>query len=279
MTTTIALMGAGGKMGCRLTDNLKELPEYDVRYVEVSEAGKERLAQRGITVTPEEEALAGADVVILAVPDTLIGAICRAIIGKVKPGSMIMTLDPAAAYAGDLPVRDDITYFLAHPCHPPIFNDEVTEEARTDWFGGVHAKQNIVCALHSGREADYARGEAIARAMYAPILRAHRVTTEQMAVLEPALVETLTATCLTIIKEGMDEAVRLGVPPEAAWDFLSGHLRVELAIIFGLAGFPFSDGAILAIQKAKERIFRPDWKESIFTIANVQKSVREIVHG
>jgi hypothetical protein len=168
---------------------------------------------------------------------------------------------------------------LAHPCHPPLFNDEVTEEARTDWFGGVHAKQNVVCALHSGPEADYARGEAVACAMYAPVLRAHRVTTEQMALLEPALVETLTATCLTIIKEGMDEVVRMGVPAEAAWDFLSGHLRVETAILFGLAGFPFSDGAILAIQKAKDRIFQPDWKESVFAIANVQKSVREIVHG
>src|SRR5690606_19879209 len=153
------------------------------------------------------------------------------------------------------------------------------EEARTDWFGGIHAKQHIVCALHSGPEEAYARGEAIARAIYAPVMNAHRITTEQMALLEPALVETLSATCIAVIKEGMDEIVRMGVPEEAAWDFLSGHMRIEVAIIFGMAGFPFSDGAKLAIAKAKDRIFRPDWKENVFDLANVKKSVQEITEG
>jgi hypothetical protein len=272
-------MGAGGKMGCRITDNIKEMTEYDVRYVEVSERGQARLAERGISVTAEDVALADADVVVLAVPDALIGTICKTLIPKVKSGAMVMALDPAAAYAGELPARADISYFLAHPCHPPLFNDEVTEEGRTDWFGGIHAKQHIVCALHSGPEANYARGEAIARAMYAPVMNSHRVTTEQMALLEPALVETLSATCISIIKEGMDEIVRMGVPEAAAWDFLSGHMRIEMAIIFGMAGFPFSDGAKLAIANAKSRIFREDWKENVFDIANVKKSVLEITKG
>lgn len=279
MTTKIALMGAGGKMGCRITDNIKDMAEYEVRYVEVSEAGRARLAERGLSVTPEDEAVADADVVILAVPDVLIGKIAQTLVPKLKPGAMVMTLDPAAAYAGELPQRDDIVYFLAHPCHPPLFNDETTEEARTDWFGGIHAKQHIVCALHSGPEEAYARGEAIARAIYAPVMNAHRITTEQMALLEPALVETLSATCIAVIKEGMDEIVRMGVPEEAAWDFLSGHMRIEVAIIFGMAGFPFSDGAKLAIAKAKDRIFRPDWKENVFDLANVKKSVQEITEG
>jgi D-apionate oxidoisomerase len=279
MTTSIALMGAGGKMGCRITDNIKDMAEYDVRYVEVSPRGQERLDERGLSATAEDDAVASADVVILAVPDALIGTICQTLIPKVKAGAMVMALDPAAAYAGELPEREDITYFLAHPCHPPLFNDEVTEEGRTDWFGGIHAKQHIVCALHSGPEDDYPKGEAIARAMYAPVMRSHRVTTEQMAILEPALVETLSATCISVIKEGMDEVVRMGIPEEAAWDFLSGHMRIEMAIIFGMAGFPFSDGAILAINKAKDRIFRPDWKENVFDIANVKRSVDEITKG
>ena len=54
---------------------------------------------------------------------------------------------------------------------------------------------------------------------------------------------------------------------------------IETAILFGHSRVPCSDGAMLAIQRAKERIFRLDWKENIFTIANVQQSVREIVHG
>ena len=277
MSTRVALLGAGGKMGCRITDNIKGLSEYDVRYVEVSEQGRARLAERGIQATDEDTAVRDAKAVVLAVPDALIGSICRTLVPKLSVGTLVILLDPAAAYAGELPARDDISYFVAHPCHPPIFNDEVTPEAQNDWFGAAHAKQNIVCALHSGREEEYARGEALARAMYAPVMRAHRVTTEQMAFLEPALVESLTGSCITVIKEGMEEVIRKGIPPEAAWDFLAGHIRVDLAIVFGIAGFPFSDGAKLAIAQAKEQVFRPDWKENIFGVENVRKSVAEIV--
>ena len=40
--TSIALFGAGGKMGYRLSSNLRG-SRYDVRHVEVSEAGRARL--------------------------------------------------------------------------------------------------------------------------------------------------------------------------------------------------------------------------------------------
>jgi len=275
--TKIALMGAGGKMGCRITRNLKDDSRYSLFYVEISEAGIANLAELGVSTTPQTEALAQAEVVILAVPDALIGQICHEIVPALNSGTMVIGLDPAAAYAGVLPEREEIVYFITHPCHPPLFNDETDPEARVDWFGGEKAKQSIVCALHQGPEAAYAKGEAIARAMYAPILRAHRITTEQMAILEPALVETLSATCITIIREAMEEAVRMGLPEEAARDFLFGHLRIELAIVFGFADFPFSDGAILAIEKAKKRLFRDDWKK-IMEIESVQHSVREITH-
>ena len=75
---------------------------------------------------------------------------------------------------------------------------------------------------------------------------------------------------------GFDEAVRMGVPEEAAWEFLSGHARIEFGIIFGFAGFPFSDGAKLAIANAYEKIFKPDWKERIMDKEAIQQSVREI---
>lgn len=274
--TTVALMGAGGKMGQRITQNLRSHPHYDMLYVEVDEAAVAELRRDGIRVTLQDEALEQSDIVILALPDRLLAPVTVEVVSKVNSGSMLICLDPAAAYAGNLAERDDISYFLAHPCHPPLFGGETDPEAREDWFGGQQkAKQNIVCALHHGPEEDYARGEALARAMYAPVMRAHRVTTEQMAILEPALVETLAATCLYIIREGMDEAISMGVPEEAARDFLLGHLRIELAIIFDKAGFPFSDGALLAISKAKERIFRSDWKQ-VMALENVKKSVREI---
>jgi hypothetical protein len=274
---TIALMGAGGKMGCRIADQLRTLPEYRMLYIEISPAGLANLAERGLSATPQEEALAQADVVILAVPDALIGPICDQVVPQLKSGAMVIGLDPAAPYAGVLPERPDISYFIIHPCHPPVFSDETDPRATRDWFGGI-AKQSVVCALHQGPEAHYALGEAIARAMFAPILRTHRLTTEQMAILEPGLVETLTATCLTIIREGMDEVIQMGVPEEAVRDFLYGHLRVELAVLFDQAGFPFSDGAIYAINQAKPHIFQPDWKK-VLSLESIRQSVKEITQA
>ena len=94
--STIALMGAGGKMGQRLTRNLKDNPDYKTLYVEISESGQASLTKLGLVVTPQVEALAQADVVILAVPDALIGRICREIVLGLKSGTMVIGLDPAA---------------------------------------------------------------------------------------------------------------------------------------------------------------------------------------
>jgi hypothetical protein len=276
--TTIALMGAGGKMGNRVTRNLKDNADFKTLYVEISEAGRASLAELGVSVTPQEEALAQADVVILALPDALIGKICNDIVPKLKSGTMVLSLDPAAGYAGMLPAREDISYFISHPCHPPLFNDETEPEARQDWFGCTKAKQHIVCSLHQGPEEDYAKGEAVARVIFAPVMRAHRLTTEQIAILEPALVETLSLTCIMVIREGMEEAIRMGIPEQAVKDFLFGHIRTELAIVFDIAGFPVSDGARHAMTEAKKQIFQPDWKK-VMTMENLRQSVREITHA
>ncbi|HEY0866466.1 MAG TPA: phosphogluconate dehydrogenase C-terminal domain-containing protein [Fimbriimonas sp.] len=275
--TSIALFGAGGKMGCRLTDNLKHRSEYRVLYVENGEPGLANLERRGLSPTPAEDSLPQADVVILALPDLALGAVSQQVVPQMKAGAMLMTLDPAAAYAGVLASRPDVPLFVTHPCHPPIWNDE-EGEARRDFFGGIKAKQNIVCAVENGSDADYARGDAIARAMYAPVMRSHRITVEQMAYLEPAMAETVTAMCCTIIKEAMDEAVAHGVPPEAAKDFMMGHVNIPLAIVFGEAGNPFSDGAKLIIEYGKRRVIRPDWKR-VFEPESLKDQVRAIVTG
>jgi hypothetical protein len=275
MNTTITLMGAGGKMGCRIADNLRKT-QYTIRHVEVGERGKAALAQRGITPLPAEEALDGTDVVILALPDNRIGRITSDLEPHFRAGVMLMALDIAAPLAGDLPKRDDLVYFVTHPCHPSVFGGETAPEAQLDFFGGVHARQNIVCSLVQGPEEKYALGEAIARAIYAPVLTSHRCTAEQMAILEPVLSETVLGTCLTIIREAMDEAVKLGVPEAAARDFLLGHLKVELGIVFQLfEGATFSDGALKAIDEAKCSLFQPDWKK-VFEQDAILESIRQI---
>jgi len=276
--TTIALMGAGGQMGTRIAQKLKGNANYKTLYVEVSEEGKRKLAGLGLSVTSQDDAIQQADVVILAVPDRLIGPICQDMVPRVKSGAMIMGLDPAAGYAGVLPERREISYFITHPCHAPMFGDETDPEAQQDFFGGDKARQSIVCSLHQGPEEDYARGEAIARVIYAPVRQSYRITTEQMAILEPALVETLGLTCVYIMKEAMDEAVRMGVPRAAAQDFLFGHVRCMMGEVFLLDGATLSEGARLAVSQAKEQIFQPDWIK-VMKIENIKESVRKITRA
>jgi len=170
-------------------------------------------------------------------------------------------------------------YLVAHPCHPPIFNDETSAEAKRDYFGGIAAKQHIVYALMQGPEEAQTLGEDIARRMYAPVMRAHRVTVQQMAILEPVLSETVGATCISVIREALAEAVRRGVPAQAAQDFIEGHLTVEIAILFGhLPGAQFSDGAKNAIERAKQSLFRPDWKR-VFEPDEVTESIYQITRS
>jgi D-apionate oxidoisomerase len=270
-------LGAGGKMGGRITANLHHLPQYEVDYVEASEERRKQMAEAGVKTTGMEEALARTEAVILGVPDRLIGKITHEIVPKLKPGTIVIGLDPAAAYAGVMPERNDITYFIAHPCHPPLFSDTEPASAKSDWFGGQGAlKQSVVCALHQGPEAHYAVGEKLAAAMYAPILRRHRVTVEQMAILEPAVVESTMATCIAAMREAMDRAVELGVPEQAARDFCLGHIRTLTAVAFGFAGFPISDGAIKAIEQNRPRIFHDNWKQEVISLPAIRQSVRDI---
>ncbi len=275
--TTIALFGAAGKIGARIAKLLSEDSSYRTLFIEAGEAGQERLRAAGLTPTPETEAVPQADVVILAVPDLFIGKIAAGIVPVLKTGAMVIGLDPAAPHSGKLPPRSDISYFITHPCHPPVYNNETEELARTDYFGGV-AKQNIVCSLMQGPEAHYALGEEIARKMFAPVMNAHRITVEQMAILEPALVETVTITCMQVVRDAMDEAVRRGVPAEAAKDFLLGHINIDIAILFGFLNAQFSDGAKLAVKRGMEQIIQPDWKK-VFEPENIMKEVRAITEG
>jgi D-apionate oxidoisomerase len=272
---TIALFGAGGKMGARLTRNLQR-SSYVVHHIEVSEVGRKRLKdEMGIACVDVDTALANADAVILAVPDTVIGKIAASIESKLKAGTMVITLDAAAPFAGHLPNRPDLTYFVTHPCHPSIFNNEAAEEARQDRFGGLAAPQSIVNSLMQGPAEAYSVGEAIAKTIYAPILRSYPMTVEQMALLEPGLSETVCATLLAVMKDGMDEVVKRGVPKEAARDFLLGHMNILAAVIFEEIPGAFSDACNKAIEFGKPRLMRDDWL-GIFEPAEIGDSIKRI---
>ncbi|MCU0341790.1 MAG: NAD(P)-binding domain-containing protein [Spirosomaceae bacterium] len=275
--TKIALVGAGGKMGCRLTDNFLKYDHYDVSYLEVAERGIQNLAERGVTVTTQEAAIPDADVVILALPDVALGHLSAQIIPQMKAGALVLTLDPAAPLDGVIAHRDDLGYVIAHPCHPSVFNWEPTETAFRDFYGGISAKQSIVVALMYGTEAHYELGEKVAQDMYAPIKDTYRITLEQMATLEPAMVETLAQTCMEIVKEGYDRIVEKGVPADAAREFVLGHLRIQIAVLFKEVNGTFSDAAYKISKRAKPILFKEGW-EKIFEMDDIREQVRDITN-
>jgi hypothetical protein len=271
----VTLIGAGGKMGMRLTHNLLK-SEYEVNYIEVSKEGINKLKEKGIKTTDGYEAVPQADAVIFAVPDIALGKVTEEYVPVMKSGALAITLDPAAALAGKLFKRDDIAYFITHPAHPSIFNWEPDEEKMKDHFGGVAAKQAIVCALMKGDDVHYAEGDKLAKAFYAPVWRSHRISAEQMGLLEPALVETLASTCVYVIREGLNEVIKRGVPPDAARDFLLGHLRIQMAVLFNeLPGAVFSDAANKALQRGLGEFINDDWKK-VFEPENVKDQIISI---
>ena len=271
----VILVGAGGKMGMRLTHNLVN-SKYKMTYLEISQTGIERLKEKGIVAVQTHKHIPESDVVILAVPDVALEKVSSEIIPLMKSRSLVITLDPAAALAGKLCKREDIGYFITHPTHPSVFNWEPVEENMKDHFGGTAAKQSIVCALMCGNENDYKLGEELACKFYGPVLRSHRITVEQMGLLEPALVETLASTCIYVIREGLNEVVKRGVPYDAARDFLLGHLRIQMAVLFNeLPGAVFSDAANKALQRGLKEFIKEDWRK-VFEPDNLKDQILSI---
>jgi putative NADH-flavin reductase len=256
----LALFGAGGKMGMRLGANLAKNNEFETMHVEVSDAGQAAVREAyGVDCVDVDAALNGADIVVLAVPDTVIGKVSHGIIDKVKSGAMLFILDGAAPFAGHLPERDDVTYFVSHPCHPPIWNDETEMDAKRDYFGGIAAKQGIVNVLVQGPEEDYAIGERVGKAVYAPVVRSHRVTLKQFALLEPGLSETVNGSLMLVLRQAMDEVIRKGVSYECAKDFLLGHMNIMGAVMFDEHKGVFSDAANKAIEFGVPVLMKDDW--------------------
>ena len=103
MSIKIALLGAAGKMGTRISRSLKDEPAYEVLYVEGNEQGEESIRSRGDQPSPRADAVAAADVVIMAVPDRLIPAIASEAVLGMRSGAMLVCLDPAAPHAGVIP--------------------------------------------------------------------------------------------------------------------------------------------------------------------------------
>ncbi|MFH8462683.1 phosphogluconate dehydrogenase C-terminal domain-containing protein [Streptomyces sp. NPDC017991] len=257
---TVAVIGAAGKMGQRVSNNLVE-SDFRVLFSEASPKGQELIRGLGRELTGSADAVAEADVVVLAVPDVVLGKVSEELVPLMRPGTVVLTLDPAAAYAGLLFDRADIHYACAHPCHPSVFLERTTKEEWQDTFGGIAAPQEVVAAYEGGDEAKQELADSVIRVMYAPVVDVHWVTVKQLAVLEPTLVETIACMVGALLTEALHETVHtVGVPEKAARAMLLGHTQVALANTLKGSN-PFSDACLIAMDYGRESIVRDDWKK------------------
>ncbi len=257
---TITVIGAGGKMGMRISANLQK-SDYHVFYCENSPQGQQQVIAQGREISVPESVVPLSDVVILAVPDVVLGKVSHGIVPQMKAGTTLLTLDPAAAYANLIAQRDEIEYAVAHPCHPSVFLQRYTKEEHADAFGGVAALQHVAASYEQGSDEQKAALANVISVMYGPVEQVHWVTVKQLAYLEPTLVETVACMVGAFMKEALDETVKhSGVPVEAAQAMLYGHIQIALAVAFRATN-PFSDACMIAMEYGREKIVKPDWKQ------------------
>ena len=257
---TITVIGAGGKMGMRISANFQK-SDYQVFYVENSPKAQEQVTSQGRELSDAASVVPVSDVVILSVPDIVLGKVSEGIVPQMKAGAILLTLDPAAAYANLIAHRDGIEYAVAHPCHPSVFLERYTKEEHADAFGGIAAVQHVAASYETGSDAQKAELSKVISVMYGPVEEVHWVTVTQLAYLEPTLVETVACMVGAFMKEALDETVKhSGVPEEAAKAMLYGHIQIALAVAFRATN-PFSDACMIAMEYGREKIVKPDWKQ------------------
>ncbi|MCQ8227689.1 phosphogluconate dehydrogenase C-terminal domain-containing protein [Pantoea trifolii] len=257
---TITVIGAGGKMGMRISANFQK-SDYQVFYCENSPKAQEQVSAQGRELSDAASVVPLSDVVILAVPDIVLGKVSEGVVPQMKPGAILLTLDPAAAYANLIAHRDGIEYAVAHPCHPSVFLERYTKEEHADAFGGIAAVQHVAASYETGSDEQKAELSKVISVMYGPVEQVHWVTVMQLAYLEPTLVETVACMVGAFMKEALDETVKhSGVPEEAAKAMLYGHIQIALAVAFRATN-PFSDACMIAMEYGREKIVKPDWKQ------------------
>jgi hypothetical protein len=275
----VTVIGAAGKMGTRTTNNLaKHLDEIVLHCCESSPAGIASIEQRGLTVTPAETAVPLSEIIVLAVPDVVIKQVSVGIVKMMTPGSTLIILDPAAAVAKELALRDDCTFVVAHPCHPSWLLDQDTVEARQDHFGGIAGKQDVVMAKIQGDDKNFAHARSVSEWMFAPVANSYVMGIRDIAFLEPTLVEILGASTLYAMAETVDEAERRGISRDAAISFLTGHINILSAVFLGKMGkVQVSDACKVAIQLGNRLVLRDDWKR-IWEDDVLDKAIATMLH-
>ena len=177
-----------------------------------------------------------------------------------RSSSRSTRLRPAPASCRE---REDISYFVTHPCHPPVFDDEDDPAGARRLLRRQQGEAaDRLRARCRGPRPTTPAASALARDFFAPVTRAHRITRRADGDARAGHGGDDAAPRLSVIREALDEAIRRGVPAEAARDFLMGHINIQLAIFFGEIDAPLSDGRPEDAGRGAARpSSKPDWKK------------------
>lgn len=259
---SVCIIGAGGTTGYKVAKNLAKYPEqYELFVCEKNLAAVEKLGSEGFNVISTEAAVPASDIVVPAINDSKLKDFTPGLVKAMKPGAVMIILDPASVVAGEIPTREDCTLAICHPCHPSAFHDQDTPQARADKWGGNGGKMDIVMSKVVGSDESFELSRRVCETMFEPVVKSYVMTPEQMAFLEPTLVEVLGATCLSAMVETLEEAVRRGIDREAATSFMCGHIQNVSFTFTGLMGnTKVSDACKVAMEVGNRLVLRDDWR-------------------
>ena len=187
-----------------------------------------------------------------------------------KPESVLLTLDPAAAYAGLVASRAGVHTAVAHPCHPSIFLQRTTEEEWEDTFGGIAAPQEVVAAIESDDSTTKRRGRRDPAHVRA---RRRRALGDRQAAGGPGTDPRRDLACM--IGACSRRPWRRPSTPSASPSRPPGRCSRPRP---GGAGQrppgsnPFSDACHIAMTYGRETVIQDDWKRSSPTASSTRSS-------
>ena len=260
----VSVIGATGVFGAQVVKNLLRGDRKEKYQVLICKTTGQSFGKVGELEAVElDEAIPKSDFIILCVEDFEIKDYSNKIVPLMKPGATMILVDASAAYIGDLMMKDGCSFVMVHPCHPPLFGPP--EEKGED----------IVVCLIKGNESAFEEAKNVCIDMFESVKKVHRVTVEQMVLLEPAAAEIIFNPAALLIKRTIDKVISMGVPKETAESFLLGHALTGLKIVFGKDPHGWTRTADAAAKIGFDLIINKNW-EKIFDREELKHLIRRI---
>ena len=272
-TYRIALIGAGGKMGMRVSNNLAKTA-HSVAYVENSPAGAQRTIDAGRALTDAAAAVADADIVVFAVPDLALASVTADLVPKMKSGAIALTLDPQPRTRVCSPIVTMSSARSRTRAIPSIFLQRQTPEEWAD-RSAASPPRRTRSPRSVGRpcQAGDRRGDRAGDLR--TIVDVHSVTIS-IAQLEPTLVGPSRAVG-ALLNERCPSHQHHGIPRRQRSVLCTGHARSPSPMDCAATTAGFSTHCLIAIDY-RQREHHQGQLPKIFRDDELDKNLARVLH-